>query len=67
MLSAVVVECPGFSLAIECYIDLKEALVLYEEGSRPCRSEASLVGFFSSRCIDVYNSHAFTEAYAKAR
>ncbi|KXN89399.1 hypothetical protein AN958_05772 [Leucoagaricus sp. SymC.cos] len=42
VLSAVVVECPGFSLAVECFYDLKEALVLYEEGSRPCRSESSL-------------------------
>ncbi|KAJ3564105.1 hypothetical protein NP233_g8511 [Leucocoprinus birnbaumii] len=42
VLSAVVVECPSFSLAAECYIDLREAFLLYEEGSRPCRSEASL-------------------------
>lgn len=42
VLSAVVVECPGFSLATECYMDLREALALYEEGSRPCRSESSL-------------------------
>lgn len=64
VLSAVVVECPGFSLARECYVDLKEALALYEEGSRPCRSEASLVR--STHYLTSTVSDFFAETHAKA-
>lgn len=43
VLGALVVESPGCTLSPHALQELEEALPFYEQGSRPCRTAATLV------------------------